>query len=384
MFLISLLLLLPIAILLGWQYGRKNARRFHHKEFHPDYFIGLNYLINEEPDKAVEIFIKILEVSPDTFETHLALGNLFRRRGEVDRAIRIHQNILARPDLHKLQKIQALSELGQDYLRAGFLDRAERLFLELLSIEENSISTFQYLLNIYQQSKEWEKAIKMAKRIEFYGAQSMQKVTAHFYCELVEESLEKNKLERAEENLKKALKEDPACVRATLHRAKMFAAKGNFKTAINLYKRIQHQDPDFISEMMTPLAKCYQALGQEDALIKFLKKSLKQHPRLVTFLSLVEYMQKKQDVKHSIDFISTYLEQYPSLLGVRQLLKLHMDQIEEDKNNHLLLFLKVIDAILIQKPTYRCLDCGFSSKMLYWQCPQCRNWSVVKPIRELQ
>ncbi len=194
-----LLLLLPIAAVSGWYGGYKHKSSAAQKpNFLPrDYFIGLKYLIDEQPDKAVDIFIKMLEVNSDTVETHLALGGLFRRRGEVNRAIRIHQNLIARPQLVKGQRVQALSELAQDYMRAGVLDRAENLFLELLELDKGNEANFRYLLHIYEQQKDWEQAITIARKLH-----NMQPAIAHYYCELGDH--------------KKALLMDKNCVRATL------------------------------------------------------------------------------------------------------------------------------------------------------------------------
>src|SRR5690242_4385196 len=131
-----------------------------------DYLVGLNFLLNEETDKAVDIFVKMLEVDSDTVETHLAVGKLFRRRGEVDRAIRIHQNLIARPQLEKVYREQSLYELGQDYLSAGMLDRAERIFLELVSAKSHSAQALRTLIDIYEQEKDWENAVKTATQYE--------------------------------------------------------------------------------------------------------------------------------------------------------------------------------------------------------------------------
>src|SRR3990167_1568411 len=145
-----------------------------------DYLIGLNFLLNEETDKAVDIFIKMLEVDRDTVETHLAVGKLFRRRGEVDRAIRIHQNLIARPQLEPTYREQSLFELGQDYLSAGMLDRAERVFLELVNTKSHSAQALRTLLDIYQQEKDWEHAVKTAAQYESVTKQNMQLVVAHY------------------------------------------------------------------------------------------------------------------------------------------------------------------------------------------------------------
>src|SRR5436190_18436361 len=179
-------LLLPLAFLSGWFAARLEARRQAGRSFDlpSAYFKGLNFLLNEQPDKAIEIFIQVLEVNSETVETHLALGNLFRRRGEVERAIRIHQNLIARPTLNREQRTYALLELGQDYFKAGLFDRAENLFLELAEVRAHSEQALRLLLNIYQQEKEWDKAIQTGRRFARVSGKRMDDVIAQYYCEL--------------------------------------------------------------------------------------------------------------------------------------------------------------------------------------------------------
>ena len=180
-------LLLPLAAASGWLAARRGVRGTKAQlmpELSSDYFQGLNYLLNEQPDKAIEVFVRMLEVNSDTVETHLALGNLFRRRGEVDRAIHIHQNLIARPTLKPEQRTQALMELGQDYMRAGLLDRAESLFEELVQVDAHTAAALQQLLVIYQQEKDWDRAIQTARRLGVVSGRNMAPVIAQYYCEL--------------------------------------------------------------------------------------------------------------------------------------------------------------------------------------------------------
>ena len=184
-----LFLLLPIAAMSGWLSARKHYKKPSNPKqgyFDPEYFKGLNYLLNEEPDKAIDVFIRLLEVNSETVETHLALANLFRRRGETERAIRIHQNLIARPTLTLLQREQALIELGLDYMSAGVLDRAELLFLELLNSTAPPSDAYEHLLNIYQQERQWQKAINIAKKLHSQDPQKKKAEIAQFYCELAE------------------------------------------------------------------------------------------------------------------------------------------------------------------------------------------------------
>jgi lipopolysaccharide biosynthesis regulator YciM len=212
-----------------------------------DYLVGLNFLLNEEPDKAVDVFIKMLEVDSSTVETHLAVGKLFRRRGEVDRAIRIHQNLIARPQLEKNCREQSLYELGQDYMSAGMLDRAERIFLEVVSIREYAVVALRALLDIYQQEKSWENAIQTANKLGAATRQDMQPVVAHYYCELADNAIAKNQSAEAQHFLKKALDADNLCVRASLMLANVDMEKGEYKSALKNLKRIKDQDANYLS-----------------------------------------------------------------------------------------------------------------------------------------
>ncbi len=236
--------LLPVAAASGWYaayYTISHAASHKKNDFNRKYLLGLNYLLNEQADKAVDTFIKILEVDTETVETHLALGVLFRRRGEIDRAIRLHQNLIARPQLPKAQRIQALLALGQDYYYGGLLDRAERLFFEIAN-EDNEAEyakvALRYLLEIYQQQKRWDVAIKKAKKISKWESYIVKNI-AHYYCELALKEL-KNKTSTKEviTLLNHALKYDAKCVRANLIKGEIAVKSEKWEDAIQLYQTI--------------------------------------------------------------------------------------------------------------------------------------------------
>src|SRR5690554_2987083 len=216
-------LLLPVAALSGWLIGRRRDSRPDSDggKLHGEYFQGLNYLLNEQPDKAIEVFTRMVEVDSDTVETHLALGNLFRRRGEVDRAIRIHQNLIARPTLNAEQRSLALLELGMDYMRSGLLDRAEGLFKELAETGNHMEPALRQLLVIYQQEKDWSNAIMVARRLESISGEALHAVVAQFHCERASEHLAAGREREAQEDVRRALNVDPRCVRASLMEAEM-------------------------------------------------------------------------------------------------------------------------------------------------------------------
>ena len=383
---IALYALLPIAATGGWLAGRHMSQKQIEKispKIRRDYFKGLNYLINEQPDKAVDVFIKLLEVDSDTVETHLALGSLFRRRGEVDRAIRVHQNLIARPQLAKQHRLHALSELGQDYLRAGVLDRAERLFLELIESGETDQASLHFLLHIYQQEKDWQKAIDIAQKLLSLG-EPVQDVIAQYYCELAEQMIEQGRINQARQYLKRAQAIHHDCVRASLIRAKMESDAGEYREAIRCYKRVMDQDPDYISEIVIPLSVCFQQMGEENSLVTYLESCLVSHPRISLVLAISDYLQRQHSEKVAIEFIAQQIQKQPSLRGLSRLVELYLLNSVGDAHEKLMILQNFIRQLLANKPIYRCAHCGFSGKMLYWLCPSCQHWNTIKPIQGLE
>jgi lipopolysaccharide assembly protein B len=349
-----------------------------------DYLVGLNYLLNEEPDKAVDVFIKMLEVDSSTVETHLAVAKLFRRRGEVDRAIRIHQNLIARPQLDKNYREQSLFELGQDYLSAGVLDRAERIFLEAVPLRDYSVAALRALLDIYQQEKSWEKAIQTATKLAAATRKNMQPVIAHYFCELAETTAQKGQSEQSYQYLKQALDVDIHCVRASLMLANVEMSKGEFKNALKNLKRIKDQDPNYLSEAIDALASCYENLNEEEKLVGYLMKVLDEYPKIPVVLILSERIRKWKGDKIAAQFVADYIRRYPSLSGLHLFINLYVSSTEGRAREDLLILHGLTNKLLADKPEYQCVSCGFSGKSLHWQCPGCKQWSSIKPVHSLE
>ena len=378
-----LFLLLPVAAVCGWYSGYRYQQAQKNNKFYitsNDYFIGLNYLIDEQPDKAVDFFIKMLEVDTDTIEVHLALGNLFRRRGEVDRAIRIHQNLIARPQLLHEQRLQALFELAQDYLSAGVLDRAERLFLELLTTGGNAIGSLKNLINIYQQQKDWQQAIATAKKLVKLGDLDINSAIAHYYCELAEKAILDGYNNKAHNFLQEAKKYDASCARINIILGNMFLADHDYQLAIKAFTAIHQQDADYVSEVIDLVADCYNKLNLEDEFIVYLTANIAKKPRIYFIIAMTDYIKKTQGYLAAIEYISDYIQQAFSMRGLYHLLDLYVGQTDLVNQNKLLILKNCISKLLENKPIYRCIHCGFASKKLYWHCPGCKCWNAVKPI----
>jgi len=381
-------LLLPVALASGWYLGRNQQNRKISERtsaFSREYFVGLNYLLDEQTDKAVDVFIKLLEVDSDTVETHLALGALFRRRGEVDRAIRIHQNVIARPQLSYQQRSEALLALGRDYMSAGVLDRAERIFHEIVNSGGDQVSQgLQHLLDIYQQEKAWEQAITVVRKLELSCNKNMQQVIAHHYCELAEEALGTNQAGQANVFLKKAFSVDRNSVRASLLQAKMYAEQGEYKAAIRAYKRIKLQDPDFISEAIPVLVDCYEKSGNAADCLAYLHETLEKYPRISVILHLADGLKKSKGMSFADDFITAQLSQNPSVRGLSELVSWHIETASGKVKEKLCVLYDVLMQILENSPIYLCKNCGFGSKKLHWYCPGCKTWGAIKPVHGLE
>ncbi|HEB86152.1 MAG TPA: lipopolysaccharide assembly protein LapB [Gammaproteobacteria bacterium] len=380
----TLLLLLPVAAFSGWLVGRRGHSAKTERggiDIPSDYLKGMNYLLNEQPDKAIETFIQMLDVDSNTVETHLALGGLFRRRGEVDRAIRIHQNLIARPTLNKDERNQALFELGQDYMRAGLLDRAEILLSELLDSDPRHRSALKLLLDIYQQEKEWQDAIQVAKKYELRTGENLSTSIAQFYCELAEQVRAKDEPLRALKLLKKALAEERSCVRASLLEADIEIAVGNVKSALRAAQRVEQQDADFIPEALPLIKRCYQTLGRMDEFTRYLQRLLADHSCIAVVLELALLIYDAQGGKAAEEFITGFLKHTPSVFGIERLIDLNLERVKDEVKDKLLVLKKVTGDILKNKPMYQCHHCGFNGRTLYWQCPSCKYWNTVKPVQ---
>ena len=380
-------LLLPVAAASGWLVARKSKTADKASDggvLPKNYFVGLNLLLNEQHDKAVDIFIKMLDVDNDTVETHLALGNHFRRRGEVDRAIRIHQNLIARPNLHKKERCQALLELGRDYMRAGVLDRAERLLLEQVETGEFVTVSLRLLLDIYQQEKDWLNAIQIAQRIESETGRTMSIAIAHHYCELAIEFNCRNQTDQAEKHLKRALSTDKNCVRASLMLGDMEFSANRIKSAMRFYKRVVKQDADYISEAIKALAKCYEYNCDMPEFVDYLSKLLVEYSHITIVLYLAEQLAVMHDERYAANFITQQLHKMPSLQGVQSLVKFQIAYSELSAKEDLQVVNGLLELLLRDRHAYQCINCGMESKHIHWLCPSCKRWSAIKPIHCLE
>jgi len=372
-----LFLLLPLAAFSGWLLGR---RAFVSKAIRK--FIHLNPLLNRNPSKTADPFVQFMESNQETVETHLALGGLFRRRGEVDKAVGIHQNLIAKSSLTEAERALSLLELSRDYMRAGVLDRAENVLLGLVEQGQELDAGFQHLIEIYQQSKDWLRAIETAEKWQLRTKRNMSHHIAHFYCELAEQQWLKGEREEACHYLNQALQVNQQCVRASLLLGNIEAQSGQYTAAIKAYKQIQKQDQAFLSEIILPLARCYENLNNTEDMIKYFNKDLQKHLTTAAVLAFADWLYKTKGEGEAMQFVIQHLRKNPSLRGLNRLVQFSMIRAEGTIQQDLVLFQELIEKMLLNKPLYRCQSCGFSGRTLQWQCPSCRRWDVIKPIQE--
>ncbi len=389
--------LLFFAVGIGWLLGRRGRSKVGAvPELPSQYYKGLNYLLDGRPDGAIDAFVTALEVNSETLETHIALGNVLRRKGEVERAIRIHQNLLARPSLPRAQVHQAHLELALDYISAGLLDRAERLLLDLVDESPDLCRTARrHLLEIYQSEREWKRAVEVALTLlpkkSLLGSstsassgdrgQDVAVVLAHYYCERAVEKLAWGKLQQAHKLLQQALGVDKQCVRASIMMGDVEYRSGHYKLAIKVLHRVRLQDPGYIPETVGLLRQCHRELDDEGSLKTYLEECLSTYPSATLILAVADDICEAQGAHAAGEFLSTQLDRQPSLRGLAKLMKLRMERVEGEEREKLDLFQGLANRLIADHNAYRCEHCGFAGKHLHWFCLGCKTWGTMKTIR---
>ncbi len=378
----GLFLLLAAA---GWAMGRFGERD---EEAAPpplniDYLKGLNFLLNEQTDQALEHFLRMVRVDDKTIETHFALGSLFRRRGEVDRAIRIHQNIIARPDLAAEQRDQALYSLAKDYLGAGLLDRAEKLFVRLAQGSRFQVQALEALCGIYEQERDWEKAIESGQRLEVLGGRSLALQIAHYHCELAEAAAAKKDYASARKSVKKAQSGRPRTMRGALTRAHIARDTDDNKTALKLYHRIIDENTYLIAEALPEIVSIYERENATAELESALQAMLKKNPEMNSLVAYTAIVNDLGGIPAIDDCVEQYMLNEPTLGEFVDLQQL-TEGAEGSREFALAKVRGALSKLASATPRYQCQECGFSSQRLLWQCPSCRNWETQRPASRVQ
>ena len=380
---ILLLALIPAAAWTGWILAKSKVSRGERKRnrnFSSRYFQGLNYLLDEQPDKAIAVFIEMAEVTADTIETHLALGSLFRRRGEVERAIRVHQNIISKPGLEEGQKTRALLELGEDYMRAGLFDRAESLFSELTEREAQAPSALRHLLDIYQQEKDWEKALHQAQKLEVVSNEKMGLVMAHFCCEMAEVDLEADKPAAARKHLRQARRHFPESIRARFILARIATQQEMFSEALDVYEEMAEMDMEYIHDILQVYLDCAREAGEFPRALTNMEHWAEHYDGVSLLLSQTAVIRHEQGLEAATRHLAEALTRRPSVKGLDHLIELKLEGGPETESGDEILR-AVAQKLLVRQPSYRCTNCGYAGHAHHWQCPSCKSWSTTRIIR---
>ncbi|MBO9874358.1 MULTISPECIES: lipopolysaccharide assembly protein LapB [Xanthomonas] len=375
-------LFLPLAALSGWVIGRRGGQRHGDTQvsrLSSTYFRGLNYLLNEQPDKAIELFLHIAELDKETFETQVALGHLFRRRGEVDRAIRLHQGLVQRGDLSDAQRVQALLALGEDYMKSGLLDRAETVFTELAQIDQRAPQALKHLIGIYQAERDWEKAIDNATRYEEVTGEPMGKLIAQFECELADRYRASGKNDLARAAIARAYQADAKSVRAGILEGRIDVDDGNDEAAIRAFERAARHDPDYLPEIMPALMDCYRRGSDLSGARAFLSEMTEHYRGIAPVLALTRLMESQEGISAARSYLGRQLKDRPSVRGESALIDLTLAE-GADSTATLQDLKHITDQLLVRNPSYRCTRCGFGARTHHWQCPSCKEWGTVKPL----
>jgi lipopolysaccharide biosynthesis regulator YciM len=375
-------LLLPLAALSGWVIGRRGGERHSDSQvskLSTTYFRGLNYLLNEQPDKAIELFLHIAELDKDTFETQVALGHLFRRRGEVDRAIRLHQALVQRHDLSDQQRVQALLALGEDYMRSGLLDRAETVFSDLAKIDQRAPQALKHLISIYQAERDWSKAIENATRYETVTGEPMGRLIAQFECELADRLRAGGDVEGAREAIARAYAADSTTVRAGMLEGRIEVDSGNDAAAIRAFERAARHDPDYLPEILPSLLACYDRVGDTPGARAFLGEMSEHYRGISPVLALTRLVESEEGAGRARSYLAQQLKDRPSVRGEAALIDLTLAE-GADATATLEDLKHITDQLLVRNPSYRCNRCGFGARSHHWQCPSCKEWGTIKPL----
>ncbi|HSN42325.1 MAG TPA: lipopolysaccharide assembly protein LapB [Burkholderiales bacterium] len=376
------LLALPLFFGLGWLAARIDIKQLlsESRALPTSYFKGLNFLLNEQPDKAIEAFIEVVKVDPQTIELHFALGSLFRRRGEVERAIRMHQNLVERVDLAQDKKLAALFELAQDYLKAGLLDRAEELFLKLVETV-HAEAALRFLLEIYEQEKEWRKAIDSAGKLETVTGQSHQKEIANFYCELASNEIMQSRPDVARPFLGKALAHHRLCVRANMLLGDLETSVNNHAAAIEAWKRIEGQNPIYLALVAERLLAAFKQSGRVEEGLNLLRGYLEKYPSLDLLSTVFQSLLERQDAESAARLVRDELRRNPTLLGLDKLLEVQLLEAPIGRRRDLELIKDLVHQHTRGLAMYKCDNCGFRARQFYWHCPACGAWETYSPRR---
>jgi lipopolysaccharide biosynthesis regulator YciM len=382
---------LPIVFALGWVGARwdmrleKRENEIERLAQQKSTFKGLNLLLNEEPDKAIDALVQIAQLDPETTELHFALGSLFRRRGETERAIRVHQHLANREDLPSRHRDHAAYELGRDFLRAGLLDRAETSLNRVSTDSKYGIPAKESLLEMYQVEKDWEKAIVSSNELEALQGKSLQKEIAHFHCELAEEALRRKDISAAEKHINLAMQSVPNHPRATILRGDCFVAQNQLEKAIATWSLIAENHPAYLALVADRWIDVHKVLSKADQGLQVLVDALKTQAAGELLDITFKHVMALRGVPQAEALMTEVMRHTPSLSAMALRVQARLTLAEVAQNDKAAQEFKASYGLLKQRTNtlarYTCGNCGFRARRFYWQCPGCNHWESYSPRR---
>jgi lipopolysaccharide biosynthesis regulator YciM len=376
------LLALPVFFGMGWIAARVDLKSLlsESRALPSSYFRGLNFLLNEQPDKAIESFLQVAKESPQTVELQFALGSLFRRRGEFDRAIRMHQDLVKREDLPPEERRQASFELAEDYLKAGLLDHAEQV-LEKMAELDPSAEVHAHLLDIYISEKDWEKAIVAAKKLEVSARRNYQREIANYHCELAITANVHGQREEAARQLDQALAVNRKSVRANVLRGEWLAHDGQHAEAIEAWKKIEYQDPAYLGLAAEGMFESFKALGQLGEGLSLLRGLQHRYPGLDLLNVVYQATAEREGDEAAFRLVRDEVRRNPTLVGLDRLIDAEIVRAPAERRQDLQLMKNLVHSHAQALAVYLCNNCGFKARQFYWQCPACGGWETFPPRR---
>ena len=346
------------------------------RRLNEDYLKGLGFLLNEEPDKALEVFLRMVDVDNETVETHFALGSIYRRRGEVERAIRVHENIMARPALSNEHRLEAMFALAEDYFFAGLFDRAERSFRQLAESDGRRVPALRYLLRIYEQQRDWEQAIAVHNELTALASPEQPTAIAHYHCELAEQARESGNVDAARQHLHQAREVQRNFPRGALIRADIALDMSEPELAATLCQRVVELHPRLLALALPRVLRAVRGSTENDIERRF-NAWIRPEPSAraeLAYAAIVAGLEQESFVR---DCLPDLLREDPSLGEIVRSIAGDPAQLTQQQRTDLALSLA---RILRRTQRYRCVDCGFASASHFWQCPGCRAWDAFAPV----
>lgn len=378
-----LFLLLPLAFYSGWQAARKRYKERQEKraEISSSFVRGINYLLSEEPDKALDVFLNYPEIDEYTANTFLLLGNSFRHRGEINRALRIHQNLVARSDLSKAQRTAAMLALGEDFFAAGMLDRAESVFTELLKNDPKQVDACESLRNIYEQLHEWDKAIEIAQCAQERSKIDRSRLIAHYYCELATQELQRQNLFRAEETIKQAAKAYPASARVLVLKGDLAYARAQRHEALGFYQQAIQQDTRLLGMLFNQLLNHFHQVTELEQLYTFVQALFAKTQDAKLFGYLLQLAQKLGKLNALRSQVAEHLTKgKPTLNTLTQSTQVLTEWWQAEQRCEIGQLQIALQRLAASQPDFQCNQCGYKMHGYLWRCPACHHWDTISNV----